>query len=101
LPSTSRSTSNKKEKKKNEKERILEVIQKLQAMPDTICVFTDGSLSEGKWMHAGVGVSAWVNNARAFEHSVTSRREATSYDAKMYVLIHGLSAAICCDFLSS
>jgi ribonuclease HI len=94
LPSISRSTSNKKEKKKNEKECILEVIWKLQAMPDTIRVFTNGSLSEGKWICAGVGVSAWVNNARAFEHSVTSRCEATSYNAKMYVLIHGLSAAI-------
>jgi hypothetical protein len=94
LPSPSRCTSNKKTKKKNDKEHILEVIEKLRTTPNTICIFTDGSLSEGKWMHTGVGVSMWAKDTRAFEHAVTSRREATSYNAEMYMLVHGLSATI-------
>jgi ribonuclease HI len=45
-------------------------------------------------MRAGVGVSMWAKDMRAFEHTITSRREATSYDTEMYALIHGLSVAI-------
>jgi ribonuclease HI len=45
-------------------------------------------------MRAGSGVSAWVHNRKAFEWAVTSRTQATSYNAEIYVLTLGLGAAI-------
>jgi ribonuclease HI len=95
-PDSSRYTTkeDKRDRKKKEKERVLEEINRLRTQPDTIRVFTDGSLSEGRWMRAGSGVSAWVRNRKAFERAVTSRTQATSYDAEMYALTLGLGAAI-------
>jgi ribonuclease HI len=72
----------------------MEEIDRLQALPDTIWVFTNGSLSEGKWMRASSGVSTWVYNKRAFKWAIMSRTQATSYNIEMYVLILGLGFAI-------
>jgi hypothetical protein len=95
-PDSSRYTTNedKRDRKKKEKDHVLEEIDRLRTQPDTIWVFTNRSLSEGKWMRAGSGVSAWVRNRKAFEHAVTSRTQATSYDAEMYTLTLSLGAAI-------
>jgi ribonuclease HI len=93
-PSSARNDKSKKEKKKEEKEKVLGIIRELDAKADTIVVYTDGSVSEGQWRRAGVGVSAWNKGSKAFETAVTARREATSFDPEMYALVHGLSMAM-------
>jgi hypothetical protein len=45
-------------------------------------------------MRAGLGVRTWVCNRRVFKCAITSRIQATSYDAEMYALMLGLGTAI-------